>query len=40
VVCAEVIGEPDGEGAWPSDHLGLSVDYTPADRGASGTGHG
>lgn len=33
----EVIGEPNGAETWPSDHLGLVVDYTTADRHAKST---
>ncbi|QBJ97006.1 hypothetical protein ERC79_14380 [Rhodococcus sp. ABRD24] len=36
----ETIGEPTDGGTWPSDHLGLVVDYTPADRRTPGSGHG
>lgn len=33
---AEVFGEPNDGEAWPSDHLGVVVDYTTADRRAVG----
>ena len=36
---AEVIGEPNDAGTWPSDHLGLVVDYSTADRYSASAGH-